>query len=77
MMVLFKCFACFKRLLFSLNLEQDELETKEFSGSRTIKLSAILTGGKGNVAWQHAQVFRQPADSEEYPFQITFTLKKI
>ena len=41
------------------------------SGSKTLKLTATISGGKGDVAWQHAQLFRQSFDSQsEYPLDI-------
>ncbi|CAG5015143.1 unnamed protein product [Parnassius apollo] len=33
-------------------------------------LACRLSGGVGDVAWQHAQLFRQPIDSEKYVFQL-------
>ena len=34
------------------------LNTEQMNGSKELKVSAMLSGGKGDVAWQHAQVFR-------------------
>lgn len=48
-----------------------------FSGSTSLEIEARLSGGNGNVAWQHAQLFRQQTDSEEFPFSITFTLTNV
>lgn len=51
--------------------------TSVLSGSKTLKLTATLTGGKGDVAWQHAQLFRQPFDSQsEYPLDVAIFLKE-
>lgn len=51
--------------------------TSVLNGSKTLKLTATLTGGKGDVAWQHAQLFRQPFDSQsEYPLDVAIFLKE-
>lgn len=54
----------------------DGFETNDLSGETEITLKAELSGGEGDVAWQHAQLFRKPtnAPSEPYPFNITITL---
>lgn len=48
-----------------------------FSGSTFLEIEARLSGGKGDVAWQHAQLFRQQTDSQEFPFSITITLADV
>lgn len=55
----------------------DDFTTHELKGETNITLKAELTGGEGDVAWQHAQLFRKPIDctSESYPLSITITLK--
>uniref|UniRef100_A0AAR5PYV4 Peptide-N(4)-(N-acetyl-beta-glucosaminyl)asparagine amidase n=2 Tax=Dendroctonus ponderosae TaxID=77166 RepID=A0AAR5PYV4_DENPD len=47
--------------------------TERFRGRNELKLEATLSGGKGDAAWQHAQLFRQALSSCESPFIITFT----
>ncbi|KAJ8925931.1 hypothetical protein NQ315_009783 [Exocentrus adspersus] len=59
----------------SLLIENGCEEIKDFSGSRALTISASLSGGKGDVSWQHAQLFRQPSDNEDFPFSLTVTLK--
>ncbi|GAB1606103.1 peptide-N(4)-(N-acetyl-beta-glucosaminyl) asparagine amidase-like [Argonauta hians] len=44
-------------------------------GSRTVYLTAQLRGGRGDVAWQHAQLFRQDSSSTECPLQVTLHLQ--
>lgn len=50
---------------------QESTISSALSGSKTLKLTATIIGGKGDVAWQHAQLFRQSFDSQsEYPLDI-------
>lgn len=39
-------------------------------GSKKLEVSAVLSQGKGSVAWQHTQLFRQPDSSTEFPFYV-------
>ena len=55
---------------------QECLTTTALSGSKSLKLTATLSGGKGDVAWQQAQLFTQPIDSEnDFTFDVTVTLR--
>lgn len=38
------------------------------------EICAKLSGGKGDVAWQHTQLFRQSLNSNEYPFDLQIEL---
>ncbi|XP_065369389.1 peptide-N(4)-(N-acetyl-beta-glucosaminyl)asparagine amidase [Calliphora vicina] len=38
------------------------------------EICAKLSGGKGDVAWQHTQLFRQSLNSSEYPFDLQIEL---
>lgn len=51
-------------------------ETEALKGETVITLKAELEGGDGDVAWQHAQLFRKSIDSsgEPYPFVVNITL---
>ena len=54
-----------------------QFASKSFSGYTTVRLVVKLSGGKGDVAWQHAQLFRQGADNvNEYPFEVIINLRK-
>lgn len=44
-------------------------------GNESFTITAILTGGKGNTAWQHTQLFRQSTKGDEYPFEINVELQ--
>ena len=35
-----------------------ELDTRQFAGTRQLALHATLSGGRGDTAWQHTQLFR-------------------
>ncbi|XP_037821916.1 peptide-N(4)-(N-acetyl-beta-glucosaminyl)asparagine amidase [Lucilia sericata] len=39
------------------------------------EICAKLSGGKGDVAWQHTQLFRQSLSSNEYPFDLQIELE--
>ena len=34
------------------------LKTEQMAGSKEVKVGASLQGGKGDIAWQHTQLFR-------------------
>lgn len=53
------------------------MKIEEFSGSKFIKIMVSLSGGRGDVAWQHAQLFRQKLNSEneDFPFVVNLTFK--
>lgn len=41
---------------------------QELNGKYEFSIKALLKGGKGDCAWQHAQLFRQALDAKEFPF---------
>ncbi|XP_065052065.1 peptide-N(4)-(N-acetyl-beta-glucosaminyl)asparagine amidase-like [Rhopilema esculentum] len=48
-----------------------------FRWCTTVRLVVKLSGGNGDVAWQHAQLFRQGADNvNEYPFEVIINFRK-
>lgn len=53
-----------------------EIIVDQMDGSNIVTLSACLFGGSGELAWQHSQIFRQSMNDQEYPFKISFILKK-
>ncbi|CAH0551290.1 unnamed protein product [Brassicogethes aeneus] len=50
-------------------------EIPELSGQTCFTITATMSGGKGDHKWQHAQLFRQPIDNENYPFIVKICLK--
>lgn len=56
-------------------LDSKMLRTRKFAGKTSVFLQAYLLRGGGDLAWQHAQLFRQPMDSDEFPFVIEFLFK--
>ncbi|XP_067631339.1 peptide-N(4)-(N-acetyl-beta-glucosaminyl)asparagine amidase [Eurosta solidaginis] len=39
-------------------------------GASVFEIKAVLSGGKGDVAWQHAQLFRQGLNQTEYLYDL-------
>ncbi|XP_071822606.1 peptide-N(4)-(N-acetyl-beta-glucosaminyl)asparagine amidase-like isoform X2 [Apostichopus japonicus] len=47
----------------------------DFRGSATLELTAELSGGEGDVAWQHTQLFRMSTDQlDTFPFEWRISL---
>lgn len=68
-----KClFWWFLLVLFS---EVGDTTTSALEGAREFEIVARLSGGRGTVAWQHAQLFRQSLDANDYDFVVNVTLK--
>lgn len=72
---------CFENSSISLTIiaEKQIIFLKKVSGAISIRkirglpgftIHCTLEGGKGENAWQHTQLFRQPLDSEDFPFDI-------
>ena len=63
--------------LTSIDLKDGtNVSTDNFYGSKLLNLSACLKGSSGNVAWQHAQLFRCGLSEEKYvglQFDILFS----
>jgi len=52
-----------------------EVIVDQIKGSDFVTLNASLTGGSGDSAWQHSQIFRQSIKDQDYPFHIVIILK--
>ena len=51
--------------------ENDKLlNSSDVKGLSKFSVKVVLTGGKGDCAWQHTQIFRQSINSDEYPFIV-------
>ncbi|KAH8390257.1 hypothetical protein KR200_010687 [Drosophila serrata] len=48
--------------------------TVSIENSSGFQIVAKLSGGKGDVAWQHTQLFRQSLNSRDYPFDLQVEL---
>lgn len=66
---------CGENKCIKLTSGTQHLDSNDFSGSKYLLIKATLKGGKGDCAWQHAQLFRQPMSSQDYPFSVTVTFK--
>lgn len=62
-------------LSLEITKEANAFKTSAFAGSSNISLTASLSGGKGDTSWQHAQLFRQPLNDDNYSFVITFSFE--
>merc|ERR1712062_729054 len=51
------------------------LKSEELSGSKSLVLKATLSGGKGDVGWQHAQLFRTKVDEHQSDYQFKLIVK--
>lgn len=47
----------------------------ELSGTTKFSINVTMTGGKGETAWQHTQLFRQRIGSKDYPFEVNILFK--
>lgn len=54
---------------------QESVTTTVIRGSKTAKLTAILSGGNGDAAWQQAQLFSQPINDNDSSLEITIALQ--
>ncbi|KAK4884186.1 hypothetical protein RN001_000457 [Aquatica leii] len=48
----------------------EHFRTSTLAGSKSITIMAHLSGGKGDVAWQHSQLFRQATSTEELVYEL-------
>ena len=70
----FECNRFLKILLFS----GITLKSEELSGSKSLTLQVSMSGGKGNLAWQHTQLFRTKMDDNETTqFRLIIQLKEV
>ena len=65
--------------MFFFSLDGSQLvEVKAAVRSQEFTISAHLSGGRGDVAWQHTQLFRQSLDDTHgRPFTVKITLQKL
>ena len=66
---------CFELFRFQGN---EKMVISSLSGEEVVTLTAELRRGKGDVAWQHTQLFRQTMDNrQEFPFDIKIHMKSV
>ncbi|EDW77224.1 uncharacterized protein Dwil_GK22046 [Drosophila willistoni] len=49
-------------------------QLSNLENAKEFEIVAKLSGGKGDVAWQHTQLFRQSLNSREFPFDLQLQL---
>lgn len=54
-----------------LDSSDNAIAKNQVTGNSKFSIRLRLSGGKGDCAWQHAQVFRQPLTSSDFPFQLS------
>lgn len=64
-------------LILNLALGSGSTKADVLKGKKSFEIVTKLTGGKGDVAWQHAQLFRQSLDSFDFNFTISITLRNM
>ncbi|XP_064620227.1 peptide-N(4)-(N-acetyl-beta-glucosaminyl)asparagine amidase-like [Lineus longissimus] len=53
-----------------------QIDTMDLSGSDVLTLTADMSGGNGDVAWQHTQLFRQGTEETAvHPLELRITFK--
>ncbi|XP_046482236.1 peptide-N(4)-(N-acetyl-beta-glucosaminyl)asparagine amidase [Neodiprion pinetum] len=57
--------------------DSKEFKTEQLNGTFKISLSATLSGGEKDLAWQHAQLFRQSLDSTDHSIEICINTVKV
>ncbi|XP_077997764.1 peptide-N(4)-(N-acetyl-beta-glucosaminyl)asparagine amidase-like [Glandiceps talaboti] len=60
-----------------LNGGEDAVQTDDLEGAKSVTMTAEMSGGRGNIAWQHTQLFRQSVDEiSHFPLDIKITLRE-
>ncbi|KAJ6644016.1 Peptide-N(4)-(N-acetyl-beta-glucosaminyl)asparagine amidase [Pseudolycoriella hygida] len=55
------------------NEQRKPVKIDELCGKSKFSICVFMKGGKGEVAWQHTQLFRQRIGSKDYPFDLNIT----
>nr|CAI5816884.1 unnamed protein product [Callosobruchus analis] len=66
---------CSENSCYSIPRGEKRMTISEIDDAKELTITAELTGGKGDCAWQHAQLFRQNLDSADYTFSILLKFK--
>ncbi|CAG9861841.1 unnamed protein product [Phyllotreta striolata] len=56
--------------------DTEAFSMNDFAGASELILTATLSGGKGDTAWQHAQLFRQSSEDSDFNFCVTLTFEQ-
>ena len=51
------------------------MKSEGLAGSKKVTLTAMLSGGKGNLAWQHTQLMRAKKDKPEEGTKLRIVVK--
>jgi peptide-N4-(N-acetyl-beta-glucosaminyl)asparagine amidase len=66
-----KTFESGKIQLEFLDASDNVISRDQLLGKSKFSIKVRLSGGNGDCAWQHAQVFRQSLNSNDFPLQIS------
>ncbi|KAJ8678850.1 hypothetical protein QAD02_014637 [Eretmocerus hayati] len=58
----------------NVSLQSEHCQTEDLRGASEIFVKAILSGGEGESAWQHAQLFRQNLNPND-PTKVSLTVR--
>lgn len=65
-----------KEKSISFETKSNNTLQNDIIGASAFEISVYLSGGQGDEAWQHAQLFRDDDTSKDFKFNLQIKLKK-